>query len=185
MIASDPPNAHFFVSDSLVGPSFRHFKYLGIGASKKCFFICQVVAHLISQLLFPFDPFLVSAFHYPDVCLMSSMHLPLNASLWKKNDHGLEMFALRRMRGDGDSVEYVCPCPSLGRPFWAVFPSSTARSSSEISGGWPKRWHFQSPETLVGGPKNTRTPRASQKYDRNRSKRCSFHRVQCWKELIN
>ena len=25
------------------------------------------------------------------------------------------MFALRRMRGDGDSVEYVCPCPSLGR----------------------------------------------------------------------
>ncbi len=69
MIASDPPNAHFFVSDSLVCPSFRHFKYLGIGASKKCFFICQVVAHLISQL-FPFDPFLV-AFHYPDVCLMS------------------------------------------------------------------------------------------------------------------
>eukprot|EP00434_Breviolum_minutum_P005569 symbB.v1.2.004912.t1/scaffold263.1/size248082/13 len=34
-----------------------------------------------------------------------------------------------RMRGDGDSVEYVCPCPSLG--------------------GWPKRWHFQSPETLA------------------------------------
>ena len=105
-------------------------------------------------------------------------HASLNASLWKKNDHGLEMFALRRMRGDGDSVEYVCPCPSLGRPFWAIFPSTAARSS-EISGGWPKRWHFQSPETLVGGPKNTRTPRASQKYDRNRSKRCSFHRVQC------
>ena len=110
------------------------------------------------MLFFFFDPFLAAAYHIPDVSLILS-HV-FHASSFECESW--EMFALRRMRGDGDSVEYVCPCPSLGRNvfskavffqgrfFQNVFPlqaagrnAGTSRAPKPWSGGpgWKRETH--------------------------------------------